>query len=253
MRIAATDYDGTLCLGGKVNNETLETVRRWRKTGNRFGIVTGRDRGMIAYEIIRWNIPFDFLVCCNGAMLCDNNFAVLRSQNIENSVISEILSMPSATASLHYEICREDATYLHVLHEESWFPDLGAPYTELTREEALAATDVQQIGLAYQTPLECEKHAAALNAAFAGRALAHHNGVCIDITAPDVNKADGLETLLALYGWSANALFVIGDGENDIPMLRRYNGFAVSHANETVKSAAPETYSTVGAMLAAHM
>ena len=42
MYILATDYDGTLSRGG-VSQRNKDAIERFRKAGNLFGVVTGRD------------------------------------------------------------------------------------------------------------------------------------------------------------------------------------------------------------------
>ena len=83
--------------------------------------------------------------------------------------------------------------------------------------------------------------------------MARHNGTCIDITARDVNKAQGLHDPLTHHVWPEASLLGIGDGGDDIPMIRRYKGFTVHGAEAAVKAEASAVYDDVGAMLAAHM
>lgn len=253
MHIAATDYDGTLCVNGKVDDAVLSAVRQWRAKGNRFGIVTGRDRDMILHPIAVWDIPYDFLLCCNGAAIYDRELTLLAARFLDDGSVARILGHPAAAASLHWELCPPEATLLHMLHKDSWFPKLGTPFREVGRKEALALTGILQIGLAYHTAEESERHAATLNAAFGDHVRAHHNGTCIDITAKDVDKARGLHNLLGYYGWAEKDLLVIGDGGNDLPMLRRYRGFTLPHADSAVLAAASAVYADVGAMLLCHM
>lgn len=253
MLIAATDYDGTLSMQGKPDNAVLGVIRQWRSNGNRFGIVTGRDKDMILHPVGIWDIPFDFLICCNGAAIYDRDLNMLTARYLDDAVIPHILKHPAATASLHFELCRPEATLLHILRPESWFPKLGTPFRSVEREEAYALEGLLQIGLAYATEEECERHAVALNAAFGERLWAQRNGTCIDITPPDVSKAQGLHDLLTHHGWPEKSLLVIGDGGNDIPMIKRYQGFTVPNASAAVKAEAIAVYNDVGAMLSAHM
>ena len=44
MKIAACDFDGTLFRDGVVSEADLEAIADWRRSGNAFGIVTGRGR-----------------------------------------------------------------------------------------------------------------------------------------------------------------------------------------------------------------
>ena len=44
-------------------------------------------------------------------------------------------------------------------------------------------------------------------------------------------------------------IYVIGDSENDIPMIKEYNGFAVEGATDEVKSIASKVYKSVESLI----
>ena len=67
MKIAACDFDGTLFRDGVVSEADLEAIADWRRSGNAFGIVTGRGRNTLLRDVKRFSIPYDFLICNNGA------------------------------------------------------------------------------------------------------------------------------------------------------------------------------------------
>ena len=76
MKIIATDFDGTLNQNG-IGREKREAIAAWRKAGNLFGIVTGRGFRSI-YEVIKdTGIGYDFLICNNGAVICDSKLNIL--------------------------------------------------------------------------------------------------------------------------------------------------------------------------------
>ncbi|HLG97015.1 MAG TPA: HAD hydrolase family protein [Bryobacteraceae bacterium] len=72
MRFAglATDYDGTLAKDGIVAEETIDALRRLRRTGRRAILVTGRTLGSLRDVFPRLN-EFDAIVGENGATLYD--------------------------------------------------------------------------------------------------------------------------------------------------------------------------------------
>ena len=250
MRVAATDYDGTLCIDHVVAEETLAAITRWRAAGNVFGIVTGRDLSMVVHEVDRWKIPVDFLVCCNGAVVYDGERTLLHSADIPDCVVARVLRHPAALASVHYELCISGVVHLYIRDERSWFPKIGVPYRVATLEEAVAARGIQQISLSYFTAEEGKRHADALNESFSGEGVhAHQNKWCVDVTRSGVDKASGILELLRLRGWPEEGLLAIGDGENDLSMIRHFNGVTVPGAPDVVTSAASGIYATVGAML----
>ena len=68
----ASDYDGTLRQGNEVNQKTIDTINEFRKRGNLFGIVTGRDYVNGFEYFKRTNeFPFDFVITCSGAAAYD--------------------------------------------------------------------------------------------------------------------------------------------------------------------------------------
>lgn len=261
MMIAVTDYDGTLCRNGQVEADTLSAIARWRAGGNMFGIATGRDFGMTVYELDRWGVPFDFLICCNGAALYGAQREALQYTNIDDALVPQLLQHPAGMRSIHYELCRGETTCLYKRSPESWFPALGVPYTEVSFEEALAFTGVQQICFGYEpddgrSPGMLNgsirlgaSYAAMLNESFSGSLSAHHNKGCIDITKAGVSKAGGILDLLKLRQWPEERVLVIGDGENDLPMIRRFKGFAVAGASAPVLAEAAGVFESVGELL----
>ena len=78
----------------------------------------------------------------------------------------------------------------------------------------------------------------------------HRNGASLDITASGVGKAEGVANMLAITGWPAEGLLVVGDSHNDIEMIRRYRGYAVENALPEVRMVAKATCKNVGALLA---
>lgn len=250
MRVAISDYDGTLSIGRTVKPSVISAIKQWRAQGNRFGIATGRDLSMLMHEILRWQIPFDCLLCCNGAAIYDHDLALLKYTNLDPALVPQVLQHPASLGSVHYELCRNGKIFLFLRNrEESWFPRLGTPYTELSQYEALSLAPLQQIGLAYQKPDQAGQASEELNQAFGSGLHAHHNWGCIDVTPKGINKASGIKQILGLKQWPDQDLLVVGDGGNDLAMIKQYNGYAVTGAAPEVQLAARRMYADVGEML----
>lgn len=66
--ILACDYDGTIALNGRVDDRTVEAMRRLRETGRRLILVTGRELNELL-EIFPHIEIFDRVVAENGALL----------------------------------------------------------------------------------------------------------------------------------------------------------------------------------------
>jgi HAD superfamily hydrolase (TIGR01484 family) len=67
-QVLATDYDGTLADGGSVAPAVLEGLRRFKASGRRLVLVTGRELGELAGVFPALDV-FDRVVAENGAVL----------------------------------------------------------------------------------------------------------------------------------------------------------------------------------------
>jgi phosphoglycolate phosphatase (TIGR01487 family) len=68
FRMIATDYDGTLAENGCVAKNTLDALRRVRKSGRKLMLITGRELESLQ-SVFRELSLFDLIVAENGALL----------------------------------------------------------------------------------------------------------------------------------------------------------------------------------------
>ena len=72
MKLLVSDYDGTLKSSVKDLMLNIEAINKFREKGNLFVIITGRGKSIREY-IEEYNIPYDYLICENGAIIYDKN------------------------------------------------------------------------------------------------------------------------------------------------------------------------------------
>ena len=248
MRIVISDYDGTMYVDGKLRGDIVAAVTKWQEAGNRFGIATGRDYNLTIHETNRWGIPFDFLICINGAALYDHDCSLLQSRHIDNAAVPAILQHPAAMASIHCQLSGTSRLRV-LLREGSWFPRVGVPFERIDFETALAARNLCQISLAFTDEAECEEWDLMLREDLGDVIEPHRNRVLLDITPAGVDKAAGIADLLALKEWQGRQVFVIGDGGNDLSMIEKYGGFTVPNAAPAIAKAAKRQFDTVSDLL----
>src|SRR5574344_1034320 len=91
MKLLVSDYDGTLKPDIKNLYLNIEAIKRFKEKGNTFMISTGRSFVSIKKEITKYNIPYDFLSCNDGAILFDNNDNILYKNIIEKELLILLL------------------------------------------------------------------------------------------------------------------------------------------------------------------
>lgn len=238
MRILVSDYDGTLTSSWLVlRGDIVSTISGWRNAGNLFGIATGRDFSMTVSETERWGIPFDFLICINGATIHDGNGALIRKRMFDRGVVSDLLNHPAGMASMHFQLSGAGPLRLH-LREGSWFRKLGVPYEEVDFATAAALEDLGQVSFAYPDEEICTGWEKRLLRDMSDRIEVHRNVTTIDINPPGVDKASAIAELAARHGWRDQDIFTIGDGGNDAGMLARYTGYSIAGGSKEAAASA---------------
>lgn len=249
MRVVVSDYDGTLKIFQKpMDPGVVDAIHRWRDAGNRFGIASGRDYEMMIHEIRAHGIPFDFLILANGGAIYDAEENLLQATFIDNALIPQILSHPAGLDSSHYQLFAKDKIYFFE-RRKTFFSDLGVPYVPVDFEAALALKDLVQISFWYRNHQEPIDHVKTLIADFGDRAGFQTNVYAIDINRKEVNKAWGIGQALSLLGLDGAEVHAVGDGGNDVDMIRRYNGYTVAGAVPEAKAAARKVYADAAEML----
>ncbi|MBB5335229.1 HAD-IIB family hydrolase [Pectinatus brassicae] len=257
MKIAASDFDGTLYFPpdhfpGKngIAEADVMAVSKWRQAGNIFGIVTGRNYQGLLRDSNRYGMEFDFAICLTGAVIYDEEMRPLEQNPIDNIVSREILLLPLLLESRHIACFTAYETYVCIQSDESWFKSMINPskYTEIDFFMAECLKGICQISLQYSDKKKAAEITAQINKMAIG-VSAYQNMTAIDIVKDDTNKFVGLNKLLQMNNWHKNEIITIGDGDNDLPMITKLNGFTVESASDNVKCAATRVYKNVAALL----
>ncbi|WP_424183771.1 Cof-type HAD-IIB family hydrolase [Actinokineospora sp. G85] len=243
-RLVASDIDGTLLDPmDRVTPRTLAALSRLQAAGAVFALVSGRPP--------RWIPPVaqaadltGLAVCANGAIIYDIAAEKIVSHHSLTPLLlgDTVHALEKALPGIH--VATERATTEgHPFATEPDFRNpwgdepsnvqpraevLGHPATKLlvrhqgmtSAEMALAATEVlgTAIDVTYST-----------------------NRGLIEISAPGVTKASGLNEVAALSGVPTTATIAFGDMPNDIEMLRwATHGVAMGNAQAEVKEVADE-------------
>lgn len=252
MKIAASDYDGTLLRQGRIDPGDIRTIADWRRQGNKFGLATGRDLNMLLTELQANGVPFDFLVCSTGAALYDHQIRPILIDPLPSEVVEELLEYPALGQRLHLALSVDEQTYIQSRSRQpSWLRGMNYYLTDIDPgNRASVVKGVQQITLEFDHPDEAGSCLEDLIKDF-GEVMEYHftEGVCIQLTQRQVDKATGLSRLGGLMGWADDDLVVAGDSENDIPMFRHFKGYAMKGSPPELKALAYQIISSPAEML----
>lgn len=249
MKLAASDYDGTLFRRGRVSQEDLRAIAAWRERGHLFGPATGRDLNLIRSELELKGIPFDFIVCNTGSSVYAHDYTPIHLCSLPPGAAEAIIRHPATGQSRYCLFSKAGRTFINMWASESWLTGLGLSLIKIDGDQALAMTGLQQIGLEFPGSELAAQSAAAYNRDLGPAMYAQQSGFCVDIIPAGSSKAEGLAALIELERLTPTDVLTIGDSENDFSMLERFHGYAVEDCPEAVKIRAGRVVSGVADML----
>lgn len=246
MKLFASDYDGTLNVEHQVRAEDVAAIRAFRKAGNRFGIATGRSIESINQELEKCAqadlmIDLDFLIGSNGAIILDDQRALIRRQTIEPKTAYALYDYLMQQETEHFGITN-GYIYAHQLMQGKLDPGFETPY-EL--DEALIG-DAAGFFIRMADRKQAYLLAKQLKQNFPNADVFPNNNI-IDINPLGVSKYTGVSEIATRYG--ADEVFVIGDAFNDLPMIEGFGGYAMAWAEEDIQKVATKTFTSVHAAI----
>ncbi len=233
------DIDGTLrdFTEQGIRPCTYEALDLARKAGIRCFTATGRHLLEIQEENLLGRLVFDGHVLLNGSLCLDAGYSVLYENPIPASQIRIMLDL-SRELECALMFMERDAMYVNRITPElerlqaqigTAIPPVE-PYMERGLEHPVYqmipyTDDRNQKLLASRLPL-CD-------------ITRWHDGGAFDITPKGGSKSLGIQKVAQRYGYSRDQIAAVGDGYNDIPMIRYAGvGIAMGNGNDQVKAAA---------------
>ena len=254
--IVATDYDGTLCQsypdGYKINDKTLEAIKRFRQKGNLFGVVTGRSY-VWAYPVFKNQntFEFDYIISDNGAQCFDKDGNVVFSNKIKayrgfaKDYVKTVLNFGNdiEEAGICFERDRfnfekenpeGDGVYYckHSVLDELYEKDEFVMVNAVCKNDEAAAMLKEEIVSKFGEYLDPAQ-----------------NGRCLDITAKGINKSSGISQYATAMGVLYDNIYTAGDNYNDLSMVKAFHGCAVKDAVEALKAEAEVILDDVGSLI----
>ncbi len=228
MKIICSDYDGTLNHGG-ITEEKLSAIRKWQENGNLFAVVSGRQADFY-YELRKKDIPVDFLLACNGAVITDKAYNIISSSICEEDIGNELTEfLFSLGCPFVYFNGKES---FRIKNKE--FPEEeGTDYEPLKK-----LLDFNQISTAHDTFRKAAFVTERIREKFGEFLNPLQNGTCIDVVPSGIDKAEGIHILLRHLGLGAESVIAVGDNVNDEAMIREFYSYAMANGVDSIKKLA---------------
>ncbi len=239
--MVALDIDGTLVDHEGVLPERLRrAVRRIAMAGVPVVLTTGRSWHATRPVFEALELPPGPAVASNGAVTVQfPPFEVLSAATFDPSEVIEKVLREHPSAALAAEVVGTGYRITKAFPDGELFGEI-----ETVTVAELAGDDVTRIVVRDPEASEHEFIALADRIGLHGVSYSVGWSAWLDIAPAGVNKATGLADVVAALGYSAADVLAMGDGRNDIEMLRwAGRGVALGDACDEVQAAADDVTS----------
>ena len=236
MKLFASDYDMTIYIHEKIDDSVFDAIKKWREKGNIFAIATGRNKFSIFEHIDRYGLEFDYVVANNGALVFNSKREMIFEDTINDDIAYNVINFLYENFSGTVEVANDN--YIISIKSKD-----GNDILPFRVDKKISINDIKTINHIIQinkmTPdaKATEEVANIINEKF-DDVIAYGNIRTVDIVKNTVNKANGVSFVenLIKKNNTIEKVIVAGDSNNDIDMIKKYDGFAQINARENVKA-----------------
>lgn len=224
-KVFATDYDGTLFQYETVSKKDLQTIQKFRAEGGLFGIATGRMIASIKAEIIKYDIPVDFVIGINGGVTLNSDYEEIHSLTINKETAIAIKDYLIEKSATHASISDGYHVYSEG-HVSEYLEKYNISYDEIIDN------DIKGLYSKFNTVDESRFVCDHINETYGDEVKALPNYEYIDIASSKTDKAIALEKYLERF--KKVDVATAGDAHNDLMMLKKYKGYAMKHGDADI-------------------
>lgn len=218
--LLASDYDGTLASSdGTIPERVRTAIREFIMEGGRFTVSTGRTLlGFHAYDPQLMNAP---VILANGGMIYDyTTKTIVDLRGLDESCVPSIRKIRDRFPNLAIEMYAPDDTCCIHLNERSrrhFAGHLIVPREIDEPSEASFPCAKVMLGGLEEDIAAAQKFLAA-ECPELGFVPTH--GTLLEVLHPGVNKGTALLRLAERLKIAPEKIYVVGDGDNDVDMLK---------------------------------
>ena len=225
------DVDGTL-VSFKTHDvlaSTKEAIYKLKEKGIKCFIATGRKLDAIK-EMPIWGIPFDGYLTLTGQLGLDDKGEIIYEIPFDKKMTKAIVDVFDKK-EIPMMLIEKDRTYHNLIDDK-----VKTTFEMLGNKDSIPDVDGYRGDHIYQAMTYIKPYSddTSYQKHFPKEGLRYtswFNG-CVDIVSDNEGKVEGIKKILEIYDLKVEETMAIGDGDNDIDMLK-YCGVAIAMGNAT--------------------
>lgn len=232
IKLFATDLDGTLLNSkGKISDKNKKAFKEMMEKGVTPTISTGRmySASKNYAEELNLDVP---IITYNGALIKSTSGKVFYKSFIAPEIVLEIFQF-CRKKGYYFQSYENDNLYFEDYTEYSKFYENHIGVKGITVGSAIDKyiNEVPKLLIITSGNEESDKICKEINEEFYGKVTAAKSLLnFVEILSYNTSKAKGLSELAKILNIKIEEILAIGDGNNDIPMLKAA-GFSVAMGN----------------------
>ncbi len=221
MKIAISDYDGTLYIDQQIQPELLESIKAFRERGNKFCICTGRPIESIYEQLQLHGIPYDFIVGMNGSIGVDQDYKEAFGVYMDRSDVYTVKDILEHHGYQNYSVSNG---YVNMFIEDGNVND--------EEFDKLEKSGIRGFYILKNSAQEAKDMSDWINETYPEATFkAYPNRDFVSISVKGSHKASGVRALMNHTQWDGD-IMTFGDDFNDIPMLKAFDSYGIESGVE---------------------
>lgn len=227
MSMLVSDFDGTYDKGERSINLNSYAINGLLSTGHTFVLSSGRSYESLSRKTRINSIPYSYLGCADGNFLFDSEGNLLQGFFMSHEIVDKLQKLKNVAT---YE--RIDYTYERE-YSTTYKPNEKLGSISFVIKESNATDEFK----AEYNRLKKE------NPDYNFMPYEYNGTVYYMIRPKGISKSSPIIYLQDKLQIPSSEIFTIGDGLNDLEMIRDYNGFVIGGNEELHKVALGEYHS----------
>lgn len=229
MKLFVTDYDGTLLIDEinlAINRKKLLELHN---LGFIIVISTGRSFQSIKKQVLKYQLYYDYLHCADGSIIYNKNDELIKFYAMEHDIVKDILILKKKINLEEIQISLPES-YQDTYHKNDKISGINL----VIKPEFINNDFIQE----FMNLKEKYPHYNFLY-------YDHGNYIYLCVKKEHVSKAMGIKFMQEYLQIEKQDIYVIGDSDNDLEMIKEFNGVGIKGNNSNINKYSKKTYHQV--------
>ena len=216
-RLLVSDYDGTFYINDLDIKRNIDKVNEFRKLNNLFVIATGRSYVDLKEKIDKYNITYDYLILNHGALLLSKELTVIKSFSLDEVQVKDILNYAN----------KKDVSDIILIDN--------------FRKNVSNTLGIVKIMLKlynFDEAREIKSYIDSNYSSIKSYLVCEDSHYLVEVVSNKASKSTMIKEIIKIEDIKTTNTYTIGDGVNDIDMIKKYNGYRVKNSCEELVSVA---------------